>query len=83
MFAQKGYKVYGLTRDVRSQEADFAKWAETLLKMVGERFRIHSVFVVSATAVEPIVAPSYRFYLHETTEASQTEAALRAYGVNW
>jgi hypothetical protein len=31
--------------------------------------------------VAPIVAPSYRFYPHETTEASQVEAALRAYGV--
>jgi|GEM_PF-1746987 len=66
---------------MRPQEADFAKWAEPLLKMVGERFRIHSVFVVRATAVEPIVAPSYRFYPHETTEASQIEAALQAYGV--
>ena len=81
VFAQKGYKVYGLARNVRPQEAEFAQWAEPLLKMVGERFRIHSVFVVCATAVEPIVAPSYRFYPHETTEASQTEAALRAYGV--
>jgi len=81
VFAQKGYKVQGVATDVRPSAPDFAQWAEPLLKMVGERFRIHSVFVVRATAVEPIVAPSYRFYPHETTEASQIEAALRAYGV--
>jgi hypothetical protein len=49
--------------------------------MAGDRFPIHSVFLVRATAVEPIVAPSYRLYPSETTEASQVQAALCTYGV--
>jgi hypothetical protein len=31
--------------------------------------------------VAPILAPSYRFYPDQTTEASQVDAAMRAYGV--
>jgi uncharacterized protein len=46
-----------------------------------ERFSIHSVIVVSAQGVEPILAPSYRLYPDDTTEASQVAAAMQAYGV--
>ena len=49
--------------------------------MVGQRFAIQSVLVVRVTSEAPIVAPSYRFYLYETTEASQVEAAMRVSGV--
>jgi hypothetical protein len=45
--------------------------------MVGQRFAIQSVLIVRVTSV----APSYRFYPAKTTEASQVEAAMRAYGV--
>jgi hypothetical protein len=50
--------------------------------MVGQRFVIHSVLVIRVTSVPPIVAPSYRFYPDETTEASQVESAMRAYKVH-
>jgi hypothetical protein len=49
--------------------------------MAGERFPIHSVIVVAATAVEPVLAPSYRLYPGETTERRQVQSALRTYGV--
>ena len=81
VFAQKGYKVIGEARDVTLADTEFARWAEPLQKMAGGRFPIRSVFVIHATAVEAIIAPSYRFYPSETTEASQIEAALRSYGV--
>jgi hypothetical protein len=32
-------------------------------------------------SVEPILAPGYRLYPAETTEAAQFASALRAYGV--
>ena len=35
----------------------------------------------TGSAVEPIIAPSYRLYPHETTEQSQVQSALRTYGV--
>lgn len=81
IFAQKGFKVRGLARNVRRQEADYSRWAAPLEAMAGPRFPIHSVMVVAATAVEPIIAPSYRLYPKETTEASQIESAFRSYGV--
>ena len=39
------------------------------------------MIVVRVTGYEPIVAPSYRLYPHETTEQAQVMSAMRAYGV--
>jgi hypothetical protein len=79
---QKGFKVIGTGENIGSQEAGFSRWAEPLLKMAGPRLPIHSVIVIRASAVEPIVAPSYRLYPGETTEESQVASALRTYGVS-
>lgn len=81
VFVQKGFKLVGEAREVHAPDPEFAAWAAPLLAMVGQRFVIHSVLVLRVTSVAPIVAPSYRFYPAETTEASQVEAAMRAYGV--
>lgn len=81
VFVQKGFKVLGEARLVAKGHAEFSKWAALLLPMAGERFALHSVIVVRATAVEPIVAPSYRLYPQETTEASQAAGAMKTYGV--
>ena len=82
VFVQKGFKLLGTAREVRSVAPEFATWAKPLLAMVGQRFVIHSVLVIRVTSVAPIVAPSYRFYPDETTEASQVESAMRAYKVH-
>jgi len=81
VFAQKGYKVLGIATEAKPSDAGYARWVEPLRAMAGERFPIHSVFVVRATAVERILAPSYLLYPSETSEATQIESALRAYGV--
>ena len=81
VFVQKGFKVLGTARNVGKQEAEFAKWAAPLLAMAGPRFPIHSVIVIRVTGSEPILAPSYRLYPHETTEQAQAASAMRAYGV--
>ena len=81
VFAQKGFKVFGIASDVKPQATDYKRCVEPLQKMVGDRFPIHSVFLVRATIIEPILAPSYRLYPLETTEASQVRAALETYGV--
>jgi len=81
VFVQKGFKVLGTARNVGKTDADFAHWAAPLFAMAGPRFPIHSVIVVRATGVEPIVAPSYRLYPNETTEQAQVVSAMRAYGV--
>ncbi|WP_353236739.1 pyridoxamine 5'-phosphate oxidase family protein [Limnohabitans sp.] len=81
VFVQKGFKLLGMARAVRAADPEFSAWAAPLLPMVGQRFVIHSVLVIRVTSVAPIVAPSYRFNPDETTEASQIQAAMRAYGV--
>jgi len=81
VFVQKGFKVAGTARVVAKGAADYARWAQPLERLAGPRFPIHGVIVVRAEAIEPIVAPSYRLYPGEVTEASQVAAAMRTYGV--
>lgn len=81
IFTQKGFKVIGAATELKPSAPDFPKWVGPLHTMLGDRFQIRSVFVVRATAVHRIVAPSYTFYPSETTEESQVQAALRTYGV--
>ena len=78
---QKGFKLVGTARAVRAADPEFSAWATPLLSMVGQRFVIHSVLVIRVTSVAPILAPSYRFYPDETTEASQVVSAMRIYEV--
>jgi uncharacterized protein len=69
VFVQKGFKVKGAARNVRRKDTDFSHWAAPLEAKAGPRFPIHSVLVVRATAIEPIL------------EQSQVVSALRTYGV--
>jgi predicted pyridoxine 5'-phosphate oxidase superfamily flavin-nucleotide-binding protein len=81
VFVQKGFKLLGLAREVRASDPEFAAWAAPLLAMVGQRFTIRRVLLIQVQSVAAIVAPSYRFYPDDTTEASQVASAMRAYGV--
>lgn len=81
VFVQKGFKVIGTALNVRKQDEDFPLWSAPLEAKAGPGFPIHSVIVVRANAVESILAPSYRLHASETTEQSQIESAMRAYGV--
>lgn len=81
IFVQKGWKVSGSACLLGRDDAEYAHWVAPLTQMAGPRFPIHGVIVVQAQSVEPIIAPSYRLYPQETTEASQVAAALRTYRV--
>jgi predicted pyridoxine 5'-phosphate oxidase superfamily flavin-nucleotide-binding protein len=81
VFVQKGFKVMGTARNVARNDGAFPHWSAPLTAKAGSRFPIHSVLVVRATSVEPIIAPSYRLYPAETTEQSQAVSAMRTYGV--
>jgi predicted pyridoxine 5'-phosphate oxidase superfamily flavin-nucleotide-binding protein len=82
VFVQKGFKLIGTAHEVRATDAEFTDWAAPLLAMVDQRFTIQSVLVVHVKSVAAIVAPSYRFYPHDTTEASQVASGMRAYNVH-
>jgi predicted pyridoxine 5'-phosphate oxidase superfamily flavin-nucleotide-binding protein len=81
VFVQKGFKVIGIARNVGRQDPEFPVWSGPLEAKAGPRFQIHSVLVIRAVAVEPILAPSYRLYAAETTEESQVASAMRTYRV--
>nr|WP_298115035.1 pyridoxamine 5'-phosphate oxidase family protein [uncultured Pseudomonas sp.] len=82
VFVQKGFKIIGTATELKPSVPEYSRWVDPLLAMAGDRYPIHSVFVVRAISVEPIVAPSYRLYPSETTEESQIQSALRTYGVS-
>ena len=81
VFVQKGFKVVGPCRNIDRAAHDFNRFAAPLLKIAEPRFPVRSVFVLTAASVQAIVAPSYRLYPSETTEATQQESAMRTYGV--
>ena len=81
VFVQKGFKLVGRAREVRAVDPEFFAWAAPLLAIVGQRFAIHSVLVIQVQSVAAIVAPSYRFYPDDTTEASQVASAMRTYNI--
>ena len=81
VFVQKGFKLQGLARIVKAADPDYATWATPLLAMVEGKFKIPSVIVVAVQTVDPILAPSYRFYPEATTEHDQIASAMRRYGV--
>ena len=80
-FVQKGFKLEGRASVVRPGDAEHGRWVAPLEEMTGGRFPIRSVILVEVSGVAAIVAPSYRVYPGETTEAGQVEAAMRRYGV--
>lgn len=80
VFAQKGYKLRGRAELIAHDDARYRQYEVPLLGITKGVFRIVSIIAVQAQAVEPMVAPSYRF-LPGTTEASQVASAMRAYGV--
>ena len=81
VFVQKGFKLKGMAHEVCADDPAFSRWVAPLLTMVGQRFVIRSVLVIRVTSVASIMALSYRFYPDQTNEASQVDAAMRAYGV--
>ena len=81
VFVQKGFKLQGLARIVKAVDPEYSTWAAPLLPMVEGKFKIPSVIVVAVKSVDPILAPSYRFYPEATTEHDQVASAMRRYGV--
>jgi uncharacterized protein len=81
VFVQTGYKLKGRATLLRPADAGFAHWAAPLASMTQGRFPIHAVVLIEPLHVEPILAPSYRLYPDQTTEASQVAQAMARYRV--
>ena len=81
VFKEKGFKLRGTARYLKSSDDGFEERAKPLREMAGERFPFKTLFEIEVTAVEPILAPSYRLYPDEVTEQSKIAGALRLYRV--
>jgi hypothetical protein len=81
VLVQKGFKVLGEAVNIERTHPSFQEWAAPLLPKAEPRFKVHSVIVVRAVSVDPIIAPSYRLYPSETTEEGQIASARQAYGL--
>jgi predicted pyridoxine 5'-phosphate oxidase superfamily flavin-nucleotide-binding protein len=80
VFVQKGYKLQGVAEVVASTDARYPQLSVPLVAITRGLFLIHSIIALTVRSAEQILAPSYRL-IPGTTEDSQVEAALRAYGV--
>jgi uncharacterized protein len=80
IFAQKGHKLFGQASVITPSSHDYSGTVAPLLKMVGPRFPIQSVFKIIVTQAQQILAPSYRL-IPGTTDESQRQSAYRTYGV--
>lgn len=81
IFVQKGHKVLGLCDYITRGDAHFEQWASGLMALAEPKFKLAGVFVIKATQVQDIVAPSYTFYADQVTQTQQIASAMQTYGV--
>jgi predicted pyridoxine 5'-phosphate oxidase superfamily flavin-nucleotide-binding protein len=80
VFSQKGWQLYGEAVLMRKGDAGFEDRQAILQDMAGEAFRVATLFDVTVTKAQEILAPSYRFK-KDVNEADMRESAMRTYGV--
>jgi hypothetical protein len=81
VFLQKGFKLKGAARNIMPTHEEFRALLTPLERMSKGQFVIHSIILMNVTSVEPVLAPSYQFYGHEVSEATQRASAMTTYGV--
>lgn len=81
VFVQKGYKLKGTGAIVEPSDPRYSQLKQPLEAITQGQFPIRSIIAIAVSAVEPIVAPSYRLK-PGTTEASQITSALQTYGIS-
>ncbi|MEZ6087349.1 MAG: pyridoxamine 5'-phosphate oxidase family protein [Pirellulaceae bacterium] len=74
VFTQRGHKIRGEARLLTEDDARYENQKSLLAQLVGERFPIRGVIEVQPTAVEEIIAPSYRLFPNTTTRQMVAEA---------
>lgn len=80
VFVQKGYKLVGHATLILDDDPTFGRRAVSLKRKAGAAFKVRAVIAVEVHEVQPILAPSYRFY-PQTSEQEQIERAHPTYGV--
>ncbi|MFK7984347.1 MAG: pyridoxamine 5'-phosphate oxidase family protein [Saprospiraceae bacterium] len=81
IFVQKGYKLVGQAEIIPKTAPNFSTEAVKILEMAGTAFPVQALLKIKVLSTAPILAPSYRMYANQTTEAGQIENAMQAYKV--
>lgn len=81
VFVQKGFKFTGTAQLLGKKDAEFSSYHEQFIQQFGTRFPIHTIIEVTVRTVDPIIAPSYRFFPETTTEQGQIDQAMERYQV--
>jgi predicted pyridoxine 5'-phosphate oxidase superfamily flavin-nucleotide-binding protein len=80
VFSQRGWQLYGEATLMRKGGAGFEERQVILQDMAGDAFRVATLFDVTVSKENEILAPSYRFK-KDVREADMREGAMRTYGV--
>jgi len=80
VFSQRGWQLYGVATLMRKGDAGFEDRQVILQEMAGDAFRVATLFDVTVTKAQEILAPSYRFK-KDVNEADMRESAMLTYGV--
>ena len=80
VFTQKGHKVRGTAKILRESNKRYLDQKSNLAQLIGDTFRILAVIEVEPTAIEEIIAPSYRMFPDVTT-SRMVQQSLATYKV--
>ena len=80
ILVQKGYKLVGKAIIIPKTAPNFSIDAAKILAMAGVAFPVQALIKIKVVKSTPILAPNYLMYPEKTTEKSQIEGALKAYG---
>lgn len=79
---QKGYKLYGIAKEINKPSADFENMSKKLDKVMnGAPFSIISIIHITISSSKSILAPSYQFFPDTTSEEQQIQNAIKAYNL--
>ncbi|MEM7673659.1 MAG: pyridoxamine 5'-phosphate oxidase family protein [Verrucomicrobiota bacterium] len=80
VFTQRGYKVEGVAQLLKKHSRGFEDAHAKLVAMIGDVFRIASIFEVNPVSVSEILAPSYRLF-PDSDPIDRIRDSLKSYQV--
>jgi predicted pyridoxine 5'-phosphate oxidase superfamily flavin-nucleotide-binding protein len=81
IFRQKGHKLGGRARILDERNPGYSEKLARLRRKEGEGFPVRSRIEVEVVSIAEIMAPGYWLFPDTTTEDTQIDQSLKAYGV--
>ncbi|MFT5468556.1 MAG: putative pyridoxine 5'-phosphate oxidase superfamily flavin-nucleotide-binding protein [Verrucomicrobiales bacterium] len=80
VFVQKGYKINGEARILKSGDSRYAEAFAKLASFIGDAFKTVSIIEIDPIKIDQIIAPSYHVF-PESTELDRIRESLKTYSV--